>query len=205
MGETLEARVAWMSLLKRQEPTLSKYQRRVVQFYEYWLGTEPNRFRQYYRVLGNSDRDLEMTQFFQDRFEEASKFPKQNVGSMYSELVKAHIEANAHSLQKAEANIKTGHNKSRADIPVPGTSEPYEGDPIFTERAFLYAENVSKVVKHMEEIDTREASQRPSYEDAWWMMMMRLHAWMMSIRLVDRERVKIPSESYDNPARVYIL
>jgi hypothetical protein len=129
---------------------------------------------------------------------------------MYTDLVKAHVETNAHSLQEAEANIKAGHNKGRDDIrvpgrKVPGTNDVYRGDPIFTERAFLYADNISKVVEYMEKIDIREASKRPCYEDAWWMMMMRLHAWMMSIRLVDREGVKISSEDYENPARVYIL
>jgi hypothetical protein len=115
---------------------------------------------------------------------------------MYTDLVKAHVETNAHSLQEAEANIKAGHNKGRDDIRVPGTNDVYRGDPIFTERAFLYADNISKVVEYMEKIDIREASKRPCYEDAWW---------MMSIRLVDREGVKISSEDYENPARVYIL
>jgi hypothetical protein len=57
------------------------------------------------------------------------------------------------------------------------------------EHAFLYVENIPKVVIYMGKIDGREASERPSYEDAWWMMMMRLHAWIMSIRLVDRAGV----------------
>jgi hypothetical protein len=206
MGETPEARVVWMWLLKQQESTLSDPKKRVLQFYEVWANIEPEQFRSLYRVLIHSHRDLEITQFFQDRFDEASKFLGQNLGGLsLMHLVKAHIEVNAHSLQEAEASFQAGHNKPRDDITVPGTNDPYQGDPIFTERAFLYAENVSKVVKYMEKIDTREASQRPSYEDAWWMMMMRLHAWMMSIRLVDREGVKISSEYYDNPVRVYIL
>jgi hypothetical protein len=124
---------------------------------------------------------------------------------VYKELVQAHIEVNVQSLQEAEANTQARRNKARGDIPVAGTSEPYQGNPIFTERAFLYADNIPKVVKYMEKIDTREFSQRPSYEDVWWMMIMRLHASMMSIILVNRTGVNIPSEYYDNPARVYIL
>jgi hypothetical protein len=36
-------------------------------------------------------------------------------------------------------------------------------------------------------------------------MTMRLHAWTMSVNLVDRDGIKNSSEYYDNPARVYIL
>jgi hypothetical protein len=167
MGETPEVRIVWMSLLKQRESTLSGPKKRVLQFYEDWLKAEPDWFRKYYRVLGNSFEDMEMTEFFQGRFEEASQFLKQNVGSMYTALVKAHIEASVHSLQEAEANIKASHNKTRDDIAVPGTNDLYQGDPTFTERAFLYAENVSKVLEYMKKIDTRGVNQRPSYEDAW--------------------------------------
>jgi len=34
---------------------------------------------------------------------------------------------------------------------------------------------------------------------------MRLHAWTMGVQWQDRKGVKIPSEHYENPARVYIL
>jgi hypothetical protein len=56
MGETPEARVAWMWLLKQQESTLSDPKKKVLKFYKNWLKSEPIRFRVYYRVGGFSDR-----------------------------------------------------------------------------------------------------------------------------------------------------
>jgi hypothetical protein len=82
-----------------------------------------------------------------DTFQRNLQVPKTKCWLSISLLVTAHIEANAGSLQEAEANIQAGHSKARDDILVPGISDPYQGDPIFTERAFLYAENVTKVVK----------------------------------------------------------
>jgi hypothetical protein len=43
--------------------------------------------------------DSDMIQFFQKDFNETSRFLEQNVGNKYAELVIAHIEANAQSLQ----------------------------------------------------------------------------------------------------------
>jgi hypothetical protein len=58
----------------------------------------------------------------------------------------------------------------------------------------------------MENTKVRDLDTNISYEDVWWMMMMRLHAWTMSVNWVDdKGGVKIPSEYYYSPARVYIL
>jgi hypothetical protein len=146
-----------------------------------------------------------MMEFFKRFFGKATAHLGQLESYTYRTLVKAHITVNAESLKQAEENIQAGRNKARGDIPVPGSNDPYQGDPILTERAFLYVDNIPKVVAYMKNVDKREPSERPSYEDAWWLMMMRLHAWMMGINLVDREGVKISSEYYNNPARVYIL
>jgi hypothetical protein len=57
----------------------------------------------------------------------------------------------------------------------------------------------------MKGLEGQVAKEDSFCEDAWWLMMMRLHCWTMGITLVDREGVKIPSEYYNNPTWVYIF
>jgi hypothetical protein len=83
---------------------------------------------------------------------------------------------------------------------------PASLDPIFKERAYIYAENVPIFVEEMERCDIRNPEKNISYEDIWLILMVRLHTWTMSVGwVVDRGGVKIPSEYYYSLARVYIL
>jgi hypothetical protein len=55
-------------------------------------------------------------------------------------LMLEHVRSNIRSLQKAEENIRTG--LIRPQLQIPQSNSPYQGDPIFTERAFIYVENI---------------------------------------------------------------
>jgi hypothetical protein len=205
MGERPETRSIWRSVLKKQEATLSDVCKQVLQFYESWEQEDPQAFKRYYRIY---PREAWMA-FFKDAFDKTSSYFAPIISSneymkrsFYKQIVSCHITVNAHSLQQAEENIKTGLNKTRDS-----NSLPPDQDPIFTERAYIYAENVPKFVETMKKKKGPYGgfADNLAYEDLWWMMMMRLHAWTMSVRWEDRGGVKISSEYYNNPARVYIL
>jgi hypothetical protein len=192
MGERAESRNVWKSELERREATLSEPCKQVLRFYNDWEEYDPYGFK-----------DIPpLRAIYRKAFDAATRYLHTTKGlshlNMYQCYIPCHVDVNAFSLQQAEENIKSGHDKTR-DI----ASLPDDRDPIFTERAYIYVENVPKFVEEMER--RRPSRGKFSYEDVWWMMMMRLHAWTMSVEWVDREGVKIPSEYYDNPARVYIL
>jgi len=197
MGERPESRTVWRSILRKREVTLSETCKMVLEFYDAWEGKKPDGFGRYQKYLKG-----DMVAFFHQAFDATTLYlrrtePEQSIMALVNHLITAHILINATSLQQAEENIKNGHNKKRDN-----DSLPENRDPIFTERAYIYADNVPQFVKEMQRV-------RPhanySYEDTWWMMMMRLHAWTMCVEWVDRGGVKIPSAYYDNPTRVYIL
>lgn len=75
------------------------------------------------------------------------------------------------------------------------------------ERAYIYTENIPTFVAAAEMGMEEEGCSLDGlcFEEAWWMMMMRLHAWTMGHKWVDRKGVKIPSEYYQNPTLVCIL
>jgi hypothetical protein len=54
-------------------------------------------------------------------------------------------------------------------------------------------------------LQTMYLKKLPSLEEAWWMMMVRMQAWNMSIKLVMREGLTVPHYYYGDPSRVYIL
>ena len=198
MGERPETRNVWRTILKKGEASLSEMRKQVLLFYDAWKQDSPL-FEIDYKAC-DSDEYLA---FFKSAFDSTTHYFRETEGlsidQLYNNLIPRHVDVNALSLQQAEENIKIGRDKTR-DITLP----PRGGwDPIFVERAYIYAENVPKFVEKMERLVPSDA--KFSYEDAWWMMMMRLHAWTMSVEWVDREGVKIPSEHYDNPTRVYIL
>jgi hypothetical protein len=213
MGERPESRNVWRSVLKEQEATLSDPRKQVLQFYDSWIQGDPEAFTQYHRIRSNRA----WMAFFKDAFDITSAYlthilGKGQDGPLYiynqdgqqyllrSWLVGCHVTTNAHSLQQAEENIKTGHDKTRDS-----DSLPQNRDPVFTERAYIYAENVPQFVERMKKSQVHDHAKNIAYEDVWWLMMMRLHAWTMSVQWVDRGGIQIPSEYYDNSARVYIL
>jgi hypothetical protein len=78
-------------------------------------------------------------------------------------------------------------------------------DTLFAERAFLYVDNIPRIVKEME---NKKPFDNPydlkQVEDAWWMLMLRGHCWEMGINRVVQKSC-VPSSYYNSPARVYIL
>jgi hypothetical protein len=200
MGERHESRNVWKLELDRRETTLSEPCKQVLRFYNDWKDYDPCAFKDIPR-LNISNRPA-WREFYRRAFDVVTQYLHTTEGlsdlGMYVFYIPCHVDINAFSLQQAEENIKNGHDKTRDSASLPD-----DRDPIFTERAYIYAENVPKFVEEMER--RRPSDGKFSYEDVWWMMMMRLHAWTMSVEWVDREGVKIPSEYYDNPARVYIL
>jgi hypothetical protein len=206
MGEIPESRAVWKLLLKRKEATLTDTQKRVLQFYEDWEKHEPMRFYEYYRVRGNFRTDKAMMAFFQSNFD-ASGVILVDMELLnfydYPRLVSAHMKIGSESFQQAEENIQ--RDGKGAASAVPGSNATYEGRTIYIEAARQYAQKLGDFVRETKGFIRKGVKEDFFYEDAWWLMMMRLHCWTMGITLVDREGVKIPSEYYNNPTRVYIL
>lgn len=200
MGERPESRNVWRFLLKRQEAQLSNRKKHVLQFYESWEGLAPWKFEGEHRVERTDTRELD---FFKKAFVDTTAYLERSLGGLYvplySHAVRCHISINVQSYELALRNTASQQNKGRGDQLPTGL------DPVFTERAYIYTENVPEFVREMENSHHHNRDKNISYEDVWWTMMMRLHAWTMSVRWMDREGVKIPSEYYDNPIRVYIL
>ena len=210
MGEVPETRVVWEMLLEACRANLSVVQQRVLQFYEQW--------KKYDGLLYELRVDDELSKrrqephpdFFKSAFDEATSYFKDMGIGFYPRLIKHHIDVNANSARLAEENITSGKDKTRPIFHRCNASGSPRGIPgdwnlMLVERAYIYAENVPRIVELMNNDDDLKADIRYSYEDAWWMMIMRLHAWTMSVYWRDTEGIKIPSDYYDNPARVYIL
>lgn len=142
MGDRPETRVVWRWILKQQESTLSDQRKRILQIYDKWEKSEPEQFYESYGVAGNYGEDVSITAYFRRIFDETSLYFKNvfaNKHISYRELVSAHIEVNAHSISQADDNLGGEHKPTRDKIPMPGSEEPYHGNHIFTERAFIYA------------------------------------------------------------------
>ncbi|RYN25532.1 hypothetical protein AA0115_g7573 [Alternaria tenuissima] len=204
MGERPESRHVWRSELRKQESSLSDTRKRVLQFYDDWELHDPQRFVNNYRLQRTSDPQFT---FFEKAFDDTTAYFDGTLKAIdpdysapiYELLIRAHISVNAHSVKQAEKNVKD--NVVRGNDSLPDSL-----DPIFKERAYIYAENVPKFVEHMEKSWFHDPKKNIPFEDIWWILMMRLHSWTMSVNWVDdRGGVKIPSEYYYSPARVYIL
>lgn len=214
MGKVPEARVVWRWHLRQHERSLSLVCKKILETYDAWEKAEPQRFYKHYQVQGNSWLDREIMEFFKAIFDETAlyfgnkAFQSSSTDSFavdyYEELVELHVKTNIHSLRQAEENIVRCQDVTE-EISIPGSPTPYKGDPVFTERAYMYINNIPSLVEKMKEVDTREPDQQPSYEDAWWMLMLRQQAWNMGIKIVEPRGVKIPGEHFDSPARVFIL
>ena len=204
MGERPESRNVWRSELRKQESSLSDARKLVLRFYDDWELQNSKEFVNKYRLQGTSNPQIA---FFKKAFDDTTAYLDEYLKAVkadcyyntYKLLIRVHISINARSVEQAEENVK--NNVARGTDSLPDNL-----DPIFQERAYIYAENVPKFVDEMENTKVRDLDKNISYEDVWWMMMMRLHAWTMSVNWVDdKGGVKIPSEYYYSPARVYIL
>ncbi|RYN53657.1 hypothetical protein AA0118_g9517 [Alternaria tenuissima] len=204
MGERPESRNVWRSELRKQESSLSDARKLVLQFYDSWELQNPQGFVNNYRLKGTRNSEID---FFEKAFDATTAYLDKNLKAIvanfaswvYPLLVSVHISTNARSVEQAEENVK--NNVARGTDSLPDNL-----DPIFKERAYIYADNIPKFVDEMKKGELHDPEKDISYEDIWWVLMMRLHAWTMSVNWVDdRGGVKIPSEYYYSPARVYIL
>jgi hypothetical protein len=203
MGERPESRNVWRSELRKQESSLSDARKEVLRFYDNWEVMDPQAFVDNYRLETTSDFEY---RFFKQAFHTTTAYLDVNVkasqanfaSSVYTLLISVHISTNARSVEQAEENVK--NNVARETDSLPDNL-----DPIFKERAYIYAENVPKFVEDMERSEIHDSEKNISYEDMWWILMMRLHAWTMSVNWDDDIGVKIPREYYYSPVRVYIL
>jgi hypothetical protein len=213
MGKRPESRVVWQFLLQRH-PSNSPQIKRVLSIYNEWENLDPTRFHTLYDVPTfdetSSRRDeysstngyiLAMRSFFKRIFDETELYFNRDYPGMYRMLVLKHVAINAQSLRQAEKNIRT--KLDRPHPQVSQSSSQYQGDPIFSERAFVYVENIPKIISIMRSVVDAKLSF--NHEEAWWMMMIRMQAWNMGVKLVTREGLTVPHHYYDDPSRVYIL
>lgn len=179
--------------------------------YDNWERMEPYLFYTSYAVKGNRSIDVPKRAYFKFVFDEMLMLDHPSISlRICNDVSKAHAVVNSHSLKQAEENIRTGLDHSRPRIPR-SNGHPYAGDPIFMERAFVYAENVAKVIdavefgRHIHDFSSVDDF-RVYVEDMWWrMMMLRMQAWHMGVKLINREGVTVPHQYYDDPSRIYIL
>ena len=206
MGQRSEGRVVWRLVLKQQEAKLSEQQKLVLNLFNHWEADHPEQFYDDWRRRWNTTEVNLLNSFLVQVFDQADQALQVCAHGRYYDLVQSHITINVQSLKQAEMNIENKHTHKLDAIVHPDLKRPYESDPILIERAFLYAENVAKVVESAEDKDIWPPSKDEiSYEDVWWWMMLRSQAWCMSHEVIQREGIQIPSEFFDSPARVYIL
>jgi hypothetical protein len=192
MGRRPESRVVWKFWLQ-QHPSDSPQIRRVVEIYNVWESLNPTKFQTLHGVW-----DGRRPEFFKEVFDETQLYFDRYVPGFYRELVTSHIVVNAQSFKQAEENIRT-----MLDRPHPQSTDQSQWDPIFTERAFVYAENIPKIVEDV--ALWNRVSNLPPIEEAWWMMMLRMQAWNMGVDLMMRQGLTVPHYYYGDPSRVYIL
>ncbi|KAH7348096.1 hypothetical protein BKA66DRAFT_601518 [Pyrenochaeta sp. MPI-SDFR-AT-0127] len=221
-GVVAEARVVWRFVLKQNVGNLSDTCKTVLQIYDDWESSELRRFYNYYTVRGNVWEDQKQMAYFKTIFDETTEYFT-NFYSNYIQLVRTHINVNAHSLKQADENFRFNKYRQRVDpmrLAPANATHPYEGDDHWTERAFIYAENFPKVIQEMEKFDIEESLPQPhrggspSYRGrtlahlgperrplAQWLT----RAWNMGLKVVTREDLMIPSACIDHPGRVCIL
>jgi hypothetical protein len=207
MGQRFEGRDVWRRLLNQREPKLSEQQKLVLGHFNHWEAVHPGHF---YGEWVHRWHDLaegeQLDAFLAHVFDQANQALQDRVPGRYKALVRSHIAVNAESLKQAEMNIRDERTYKLDTTVQPKWKRLRENDPIFLERAFLYAENVTKVVKLTEDGHGVPLSEDEiSYEDRWWWMMLRSQVWCKSHEVIQREGIRISSEYYDSPARVYIL
>jgi hypothetical protein len=217
MGRRPESRVVWRYFL-HQDPLKSHKIKRILGIYDQWESFGPTQFQTLHHVevplLGNVNRQQEystkLRPFLKSVFDEIQThfyaYPHFSQ-ELYQNVMKVHVEVNAQSLTQAEEKIRAG--LKRPHQLKPQSTSQYQGDPIFTERAFVYVENIPEVVSKVGLELTRSRYQvhfsSTMIEDAWWMMMLRMQVWDMSVNLVMREGLTIPYQYYGDPSTVYIL
>lgn len=141
--------------------------------------------------------------FFKNIMDETMRFLSESPGrpGQYKYLVEGHIVVDVCSLRRAEDNIITGHKQPQPHISLPEHNAPFQSDPVSIERAWVYIENVPKVLSVLKECTMFV----DHMEDSWWMMVLRMHIWNWATRLFQRRGMSVLSHYYDDPIPVYIL
>jgi hypothetical protein len=175
MGTSYEARVVWKWILGEREKRgrISSVQQSILDFYNLWEIQKSDGYNRRYWIEPNDPKAMEERKFYQDMYDATSIFFKQKVRNSdnkwyYVTLVGSHVAVNARSLIEADDNAAAGK--------VRPMGENLENQTL-RERAFIYVDNIPKVVEDMttryKRVETLDAAE---VEDAWWMLMVRMQS-----------------------------
>lgn len=213
MGEVYEAHVVWRWHLQQlsKQISLSKQMQKVLEHYDTWHKEYQFRFDQYFWPTGNQPEEVGYSVFLKTIFDDMTNSLKNlckkhdNLkagekscspeGSFFVQLIASHISVNASSLRQADELLKGGHGRNDERVGCKLQDE------YFTERAFLYADNLPHVRINMLE----RGFSGEDVEDAWWLLMLRSQAWAAAINRLAGQGGKVPSSYYASPTKVYIL
>lgn len=221
MGEAYEARVVWRWILT-QQTNPSGPKKEVLNRFNSWHARYTDSFVAYYEPgrKGNQPEEMDFLEFFRDIFEKttkyfeamelkyrrtssegngSSRFASAKLSTFYANLVCSHVKVNALSLQEAEVSIAAGKHRNDKRVGM------QLRDTLFTERAFVYADNVHLMVEEMRGRGYDGVDSVRDIEDAWWMLMLRAQVAEMGMVRVPNPSMKVPSSYYVSPTRVYIM
>lgn len=227
MGEVYEARVVWRWLLQQMEERdqLSVIMKRVLDHFNTWASKYEERFFEYHTDLqDNRLEEMEFVAHFKPIFDETTSCfeamaLKYRVGptvggtksapspsysstkalSFYAHLVASHIKVNAHSLKEADKQIDGGNGRNDGRVGV----ELW--DAVFAERAFVYVDNVPKVIEEMQARGFVGKTAARDIEDAWWMLMLRAQVFECGAGRDEYSKIHVPSSYYGSPTKVHLL
>lgn len=188
MPEVYEARVVWRWYLREaysRNPyatgsPLSLQMQNVLLHFDAWEREYPSRFNYYSLMTDNKPEELEYMEFLKHIFDDITRYfdglvskyrgipvrpkeyrPRENgpldPQNFYANLVASHIKVNTSWLKEADAKINAGQHRNDGRI------GRQLWDTVFTERSFIYAENIPKVANEME----RRGFPSVDVEDAW--------------------------------------
>ena len=219
MVEAYEPAVVWRYLLQQKlskDPnSLSHQQHIVLDHFNSWAESYEQHFYQWTRLFGNQPKHMAYNVFLKTIWDSTTGYfielnkrhgLKDNEDDprrarrlgFYSQLIASHISVTAFSLEEAETNLATkGKRHDHAAVGPPLTSE------LFAERAFIYIDNIPKIVEQMRKrghADGREV------EDAYWTLLLRGQAWTQAtVRLGADAPAPIPSYYYNSTTPVFII
>ena len=215
MTSAYEAAVVWRHLLtqKKASGALSSQQRRVLDEYDrlvheyefdFFNHTKPSNDPKNakYITLLKSIHDF-TSRFFTDLETEyftrsEGIYTEKKISSFYCQLIASHVSISATSHKEAEQLINAGQKRND------GTVGMVLKNDYFSERAFIYADNVPKIVEQMAR---RGYTNGGEVEDAWWTLMLRGQVWCRSVHLLSTEEAPaapVPSYYFNSTTPVYI-
>lgn len=204
--------------------------KKVLSYYDTWSVKYEVKFYNFHKLMGNRPEDMEYrallkgifndtTHYFRglslkhqevssNRSNQLSPFGSSHIAvyanhrgvsrdkrNFYAQLVSSHVTVNATSLNEADTRIAAGQKRNDGRV---GRGM---WDNIFAERAFIYADNVPKVVEEMQQ----RGFAKNEVENAWWTLVLRGQVWAMSNCRVGETFWNVPSHYHNSPTRIYIL